>query len=84
MPPSPRGNWTYTGCYTDDVAKRALYLNSYLATPMTNTLCVAFCEASGFLYAGTEYVKRSKSPKLVIHKLSLKLGVAMSASAATL
>ncbi|KAF2467278.1 putative glyoxal oxidase precursor [Lindgomyces ingoldianus] len=54
-PASPVANWTFTGCYTDQVGQRTLTGGAEATNAMTNTQCIQFCAAKGFYYAGTEY-----------------------------
>jgi hypothetical protein len=52
---APTG-WAYAGCYVDSVFPRSLPVWSNFNGPkMTNGACMAFCEAKGQPYAGTEY-----------------------------
>ncbi|EEU38288.1 uncharacterized protein NECHADRAFT_34566, partial [Fusarium vanettenii 77-13-4] len=47
---------TYQGCYSEPSGGRALSSDRTSDTVgMTNEMCVAFCQAGGYLYAGTEY-----------------------------
>ncbi|ORY16519.1 hypothetical protein BCR34DRAFT_445361, partial [Clohesyomyces aquaticus] len=50
-------NWSYKGCYTDDVANRSLRSAATGGDGMTAEVCIAFCSASGYKFAGTEYSK---------------------------
>jgi hypothetical protein len=43
----------------------ALYLNSYLDNPMTNTLCAEYLAGRGSRYAGIKYVQYSTCPKIL-------------------
>ncbi|KAH7276186.1 hypothetical protein B0J15DRAFT_476657 [Fusarium solani] len=50
------GTATYQGCYAEATNGRALSSDRTADTVgMTNEMCVAFCQAGGYLYAGTEY-----------------------------
>ncbi|EMC92658.1 hypothetical protein BAUCODRAFT_114446 [Baudoinia panamericana UAMH 10762] len=52
------GNWTYVGCWDDNVNGngRTLAGSSYAdATNMNASACVSFCQGRGYVYAGTEY-----------------------------
>ncbi|KAF2110144.1 hypothetical protein BDV96DRAFT_222507 [Lophiotrema nucula] len=52
----PLTDWSYTGCYTDDVGKRTLTGGGYTSgDAMANSACVQYCASKGFFYAGTEY-----------------------------
>ncbi|KAJ3526946.1 hypothetical protein NM208_g10945 [Fusarium decemcellulare] len=47
---------TYYGCYSEGANGRALSADSTADTVrMTNEMCVAFCQAGGYTFAGTEY-----------------------------
>ncbi|KFX87861.1 hypothetical protein O988_09253, partial [Pseudogymnoascus sp. VKM F-3808] len=49
-------NWTYKGCYVDNVAARALSGAAYNSgTALTESACAAYCGTKGFKYAGVEY-----------------------------
>ncbi len=49
------GKWQYQGCYTDQ-GPRTLAAATYASgTAMTIESCIAYCDAAGYLYAGTEY-----------------------------
>ncbi|KAL5608539.1 hypothetical protein FOBRF1_009036 [Fusarium oxysporum] len=51
-----KGMATYYGCYAEGNTGRALSSDSTAdVTGMTNEKCVAFCQAGGYKYAGTEY-----------------------------
>ncbi|KAJ4324077.1 hypothetical protein N0V84_004043 [Fusarium piperis] len=51
-----KGAATYQGCYAEASNGRALSLDRTADNVgMTNEMCVAFCQAGGYLYAGTEY-----------------------------
>jgi WSC domain len=53
-----RSDWTFLGCYTDNVSGRALPNGEAVAggtNAMTNVLCQSTCLAAGFSIAGTEY-----------------------------
>ncbi|RSL39253.1 hypothetical protein CEP53_014198 [Fusarium sp. AF-6] len=51
-----KGAATYQGCYAEPSGGRALSSDRTSDTVgMTNEMCVAFCQAGGYLYAGTEY-----------------------------
>ncbi|KAF2738396.1 WSC-domain-containing protein [Polyplosphaeria fusca] len=55
-PSAPLANWTYNGCYTDNVNSRALIGKNYASgNAMTGAQCVSFCAKNNFYYAGTEY-----------------------------
>lgn len=49
------GNWTSMGCYTDNVAGRALTSSSEAGGTMTEEVCINYCAVLGYIYAGTEY-----------------------------
>ncbi|KAF4470185.1 fungistatic metabolite [Fusarium albosuccineum] len=50
------GMATYYGCYSEGANGRALSADSTADTVrMTNEMCVAFCQAGGYTFAGTEY-----------------------------
>ncbi|KAH8661991.1 copper radical oxidase [Xylariales sp. PMI_506] len=56
IPTELPSNWTYVGCYVDNIDGRALSLDSYTnATSMTDVLCIMFCMTAGYPFAGTEY-----------------------------
>jgi hypothetical protein len=53
-----RAGWTFLGCYTDNVSRRALPTMEQVpggTNAMTNELCESTCLAAGFSIAGTEY-----------------------------
>ncbi|KAM0339913.1 hypothetical protein ACHAPU_010745 [Fusarium lateritium] len=53
-----KGMATYYGCWNEGKNARALTSDSKSdTTGMTNENCVAFCQAGGYLYAGTEYAQ---------------------------
>ncbi|KAL2063582.1 hypothetical protein VTL71DRAFT_5387 [Oculimacula yallundae] len=54
LPSTLPGSWKSQGCYTE--AGRTLTGAGYAnATSMTDEKCISFCEAAGYIYAGTEY-----------------------------
>ncbi|KAI0120698.1 copper radical oxidase [Xylariales sp. AK1849] len=56
VPSDLPSNWTYVGCYVDNLNGRALKLDQYAnATTMTDESCILFCMDAGYPYAGTEY-----------------------------
>lgn len=56
IPTALPNNWTYLGCYVDNINGRALsgafYANE---THMTAETCVLYCMDAGYPFAGTEY-----------------------------
>lgn len=48
-------NYATQGCYTEGVSERALAGSTTAASGMTVAICVNFCKAGGFKYAGVEY-----------------------------
>ncbi|KAF2258383.1 hypothetical protein CC78DRAFT_587230 [Lojkania enalia] len=52
---SPAENWSYTGCYTDQVGQRTLTGGGFTSESMTGQQCVSYCAARNFVYAGVEY-----------------------------
>ncbi|KAJ9132986.1 WSC-domain-containing protein [Pleurostoma richardsiae] len=58
-PAQVAGGWTYTGCYNDSVADRALssatLYGSTSTINMTVEVCVAYCNQKGYTVAGVEY-----------------------------
>ncbi|KAI1323225.1 hypothetical protein F5Y16DRAFT_351006 [Xylariaceae sp. FL0255] len=50
---APNGTWQYEGCWTD--VGRTINAASTTSQNMTAEFCVAFCDAAGYNYAGTEY-----------------------------
>jgi hypothetical protein len=53
-------NWSYAGCYTDNLNPRSLGTTGVLfagigAGAVTSTACVAYCAKNGFNIAGTEF-----------------------------
>ncbi|KAK6068607.1 WSC domain-containing protein [Seiridium cupressi] len=56
IPTDLPNNWTYVGCYIDNLDGRALSLDSFSnATTMTDQGCILFCMDRGYPFAGTEY-----------------------------
>ncbi|KAI1841627.1 hypothetical protein JX266_012180 [Neoarthrinium moseri] len=56
IPTSLPNNWTYVGCYVDNLDGRALALDGYNnATSMTAESCILYCMDRGYPFAGTEY-----------------------------
>ncbi|GFZ47912.1 hypothetical protein JCM24511_05659 [Saitozyma sp. JCM 24511] len=49
------GSWTSLGCYTDNVAGRALTSSAETGATMTEVVCINYCAGLGHIYAGTEY-----------------------------
>ncbi|KAM5343324.1 hypothetical protein ACJ41O_014290 [Fusarium nematophilum] len=50
------GTATYRGCFSEGSNGRALPSDRMVnTTGMTNEMCVEFCRAGGYLFAGTEY-----------------------------
>ncbi|RFU73805.1 wsc domain-containing, partial [Trichoderma arundinaceum] len=58
-PPGPVqivGNWTYQGCYQDNVnQKRTFFWQNIFANTMTPKQCLDRCAAFGYMAAGLEY-----------------------------
>ncbi|KAK7418586.1 hypothetical protein QQZ08_011170 [Neonectria magnoliae] len=53
-----KGSATYFGCWSEASSGRALSSDRTAnATGMTNEMCVAYCIAGGYAYAGTEYAQ---------------------------
>jgi len=51
-------NWTYSGCYSDDVAARTLNAAAYTnTTGLTIESCISFCYNKGYNFAGAEYAQ---------------------------
>lgn len=56
IPTDVPNNWTYVGCYVDNLDGRALASGGFNnATSMTNQGCALYCMDNGFPFAGTEY-----------------------------
>ena len=53
--PTTLSGWSGLGCYTDEMANRALPHQVYVNGGMTLEKCTDKCFSSGFAYAGTEY-----------------------------
>ncbi|KAJ7479898.1 WSC domain-containing protein, partial [Mycena latifolia] len=49
------GPWAAQGCYTDKIAERTLPDAKYRNANMSIDMCIAFCGALDFPYAGVEY-----------------------------
>lgn len=50
------GNWTYQGCYTDNVNNmRALFWQIILTNNNTANSCLGLCQEYGYMSAGMEY-----------------------------
>ncbi|KAL0953113.1 hypothetical protein HGRIS_004382 [Hohenbuehelia grisea] len=50
--------WQALGCYTDNAQARTLAATSTTQNTLTTESCVAFCQAGGYTYAGTEFGKQ--------------------------
>ncbi|KAE9389021.1 galactose oxidase [Gymnopus androsaceus JB14] len=56
IPTKLPGNWTFEGCYTDNVGSRTLNGNSFTnATGMTIEQCINFCAEGNWVLAGVEF-----------------------------
>jgi hypothetical protein len=51
------GTWQYQGCYTDQAPRSLTGAGFVNATGMTPKLCIAYCDARNFIYAGVEYAE---------------------------
>ncbi|CZR63536.1 uncharacterized protein PAC_13433 [Phialocephala subalpina] len=47
--------WVYLGCYTDQAYERTLTTVGSYSGLLTIELCLASCQAAGYVYAGMEY-----------------------------
>lgn len=47
--------WKYQGCYTDNNPRTLNGPNYVNGTGMTGAQCISYCDAKGYIYAGTEY-----------------------------
>ena len=53
-------NWSYAGCYTDNLNPRSLGTTGILFAGLgvgevTSSACIAYCAANGYNIAGTEF-----------------------------
>lgn len=62
-------NWSYKGCYTDDVASRSLQSAATTGDGMTAEVCITFCTGRGYSLAGTEYSKECCEYKFSLYRL---------------
>ena len=49
------GTWQYQGCYTDQAPRTLGGPNFANTTGMTPKLCIDFCDARNYIFAGVEY-----------------------------
>ncbi|KAJ7058025.1 galactose oxidase [Mycena amicta] len=58
IPSTLPGNWSFLGCYTDNVGARTLTgATTTDTTNMTVENCIAFCDAKNFIFAGVEFMQ---------------------------
>ena len=54
-PTSIPTGWVARDCYSDPVTPRALSNRAAFPDPVTNPVCVTYCDTKGFKFAATEY-----------------------------
>jgi len=60
------GNWTSSGCYTDNPAARTLSAASFVnSTSMTIEACIGFCSSKSYIYSGVEYSQECYCDNLI-------------------